>query len=80
MLLCRILAGIRSPSMGFTLSSADENVQMRVNDGRPIQIHLQGSGDKSKVVPVQLNRGNNSITFTSKDAKSVAIDRLKLSQ
>lgn len=60
--------------------SVDENVQMRVNDGRSVQILLHGSGDKSKVVPVQLNRGNNSIAFASIDAEGVAIDRLKLNQ
>jgi hypothetical protein len=60
--------------------SADQTVQMRVNQGRPVQILLHGSVNKPTAIPVQLNRGNNSITFISIDAKDVAIDRLKLNQ
>jgi alpha-galactosidase len=63
---------------GMQSVSAGENIAMRINQGRPIQILIRGAGEKSTAVPVQLNRGNNSITFTPVDAEDVAIDRLSL--
>jgi len=63
---------------GISPASAGENVVMRVNGGRPAQILVQSVGGASTMVPVQLNRGSNTILFTSVDAKDVTIARLRL--
>ena len=65
---------------GVRSVAGNDIVRMQINTGLPEQILLRGGGDKSKSIPVELHRGNNSITFTSAGANSVEIDRLKLSQ
>jgi alpha-galactosidase len=65
---------------GIRPVSAGQNVAMRVNQGPPEQIPIHGAGEKSTAIPVQLNRGNNYITFTPVDAEDVAIDRLRLNR
>ena len=59
--------------------SAGEKIEMRVNRGQPAQILVHGFAATSTGIPIQLNRGSNSITFTS-DAQVVTIDRLRLHQ
>ncbi|MHB1937933.1 MAG: glycoside hydrolase family 27 protein [Acidobacteriaceae bacterium] len=65
---------------GVHAFAGGEIVQMRVNEDPPIQIPLQGFENKSTAVPIQLNRGNNSIQFTSIGTKGVDIDRLRLNR
>jgi alpha-galactosidase len=59
--------------------SAGEKVEMRVNKGQAARILVHGFAARSTGIPIQLNRGSNSITFTS-DAQAMTIDRLKLHQ
>ncbi|MGO8719072.1 MAG: alpha-galactosidase [Acidobacteriaceae bacterium] len=60
--------------------SGDETVEIRVNESLPFHIRLRVAEARSTAVPVELNRGSNSVTFTSTATKGVAIDRLKLNQ
>jgi hypothetical protein len=65
---------------GIRPVSAGENIAMRVNRGRPVQILIHGAGETPTAIPVELNGGNNSITFTPVDAEDVAIDQLRLNR
>jgi alpha-galactosidase len=65
---------------GIRPISEDETISMRVNEGRLIPVRLRADEARSTTVPVELNRGSNSITFISTGTKGVGIDRLKLHQ
>lgn len=65
---------------GISSISDDQTVQMRVNGSPSLHVRLWGHAVRGMAVPVELNRGNNAITFTSMGTKDVAIDRLKLNR
>ncbi len=58
----------------------DKTVQLRVNDGLAVDFKLPKSGYGSARVPVNLNKGDNSIEFRYAENGSVDIDRLIVSQ
>ncbi len=58
----------------------DKTVQMRVNEGQPADFKLPKAGYGSARVPVDLNKGDNSIEFSYRGEGSVDIDRLAVSQ
>ncbi len=61
-------------------SSANGNLQMRVNGGQPVQVSLSRFIHGPKTLPVELNQGTNSIAFSSAQTTgaNVSIDRLSL--
>jgi alpha-galactosidase len=58
----------------------DKTLQMRVNDAQPADFKLMGAVYGSARVPVDLNKGDNSIEFKFAGKGSVDIDRLGVSQ
>ena len=63
----------------FTASgSAEQTVQMRVNEGQPEDISLQENRHGPARIRVELHEGDNSIAFLFAGEGSVDIDRLVL--
>jgi len=57
-----------------------KTVQMRVNGAQPVDIPLRGDDYGSAKIPVDLNKGDNSIAFRFQGEGSVDIDRITVSQ
>jgi alpha-galactosidase len=60
--------------------SGDKTVQMQVNGGQPADIQLPGAVFGSTRIPVELNKGDNSIVFRFTGENSANIDRLTVSR
>lgn len=58
----------------------DKTMQVRVNDGQPVDFKLLGAVYGSARIPVDLKSGDNSVTFGFTGKGSVDIDRLAVSQ
>jgi hypothetical protein len=54
--------------------------RLQVNEGTPAEIHLQGYIYGSQTVPIELNKGENSVALSFAGAGSLNIDRITLSQ
>jgi alpha-galactosidase len=59
---------------------ASDTVQMRVNQGSPTDVKLPGAIYGTAKFPVDLNKGENSITFRFAAEGSVDIDRLTVTR
>jgi alpha-galactosidase len=55
-------------------------VQMRVNGAQPVDILLRGDDYGNAKIPVELNKGDNSIEFSYRGEGSVDIDRIIVSR
>jgi hypothetical protein len=53
---------------------------MRMNGAQPVDIPLRGDDYGSAKIPVDLNKGDNSIEFSYRGEGSVDIDRITISQ
>ncbi|HUZ04719.1 MAG TPA: hypothetical protein VMU62_05135, partial [Acidobacteriaceae bacterium] len=58
--------------------SGDKTVRMRVNQEQPVKVLLQESIYGSTAIPIELKKGDNSITFSFTGVGAANIDRVQL--
>jgi hypothetical protein len=57
-----------------------KTLKMNVNGSQPVDIPLRGDDYGSAKIPVDLNKGDNSVEFSYRGKGSVDIDRITVSQ
>ncbi len=74
-------AGTYSMNLAYIYSGVGiKKVEMRVNGAQPVDIPLRGDDYGNAKIPVELNKGDNSIEFSYRGKGNVDIDRITVSQ